>query len=224
MSGNLRVAHLAERDLVWPFRGEPFWRTRPVLEGNWGRQEKVDPTPCYHHDLGLVTELLEQAAAAFPVGWPVTVHVSRWEDEGRTNGWASIDWAYRGKDEAREAEGIITLQGKRIPLHPAMTRYLVAHEYGHIVDSWLCHQRDLEANGLDEEYAKLRRLPRSWRQHRADYGPGTWHRNVGEFIANDFRVLVAGQESEFWPHPGYPHPDDLPAVAEWWADARNLAA
>jgi len=48
-----------------------------------------------------------------------------------------------------------------------------------------------------------------------DYGGGKWHTNVGEVIANDFRICVVGVETEFWPHP-VPHPLETPAVQEFW--------
>jgi hypothetical protein len=51
------------------------------------------------------------------------------------------------------------------------------------------------------EYAQLRGCDPA-----TPYGGGTWHKSPGELLANDFRILVAGVEPEFWPHPGSPTP------------------
>ena len=218
MSVSVRVVKAT--DLAWAFDSKPpGWTTKPALKGNWGHRSEVDATPAYPHDLDLVKAEAERVDAAFPIGVPVTVHISLWEDLGRTNGWAYQDWAYRGDDE-RTFEVAIALGAKRIPIHPAMTRYLVAHEYGHAVDYWLCHVREVQPNGLDEEYRKLRGLPKS----SGRYGPGRWHANVGELIANDFRILVAKREPEFWPHPGIARPEALPAVRAWWRKALKEAS
>jgi hypothetical protein len=56
---------------------------------------------------------------------------------------------------------------------------------------------------------------------------GTWHDSACEILACDFRILVTGMEAEFWPHPGIPRPEMVPALRDWWdaalarlADAR----
>lgn len=218
LDGPLRVVELDAGDLIWPFSDQgPHWCAETVIEA-YRRVERVDPFPCYTHDVGLVRETLRAAARAFPVGVPVTVHVTPWESLSRTNGWASYQHSY---EDGRPWEGTVALSGKRTPPHPAVTRYLVAHEYGHIVDYWLCSQR-LDARGnwgtLDDEYATLRGL------ERVTYGGATWHREVGELIANDFRVLVAQVEVDFWPHPGIAHPEDVPNVRAFWGEALASAA
>jgi len=95
-----------------------------------------------------------------------------------------------------------------------MTRYLVAHEYGHCVDYWMNFKRgskDEVVTDFDREYAALRGV-----EANSDYGALKWHRNIGELIANDFRICVCNVEPEFWPHPGFAHPHDLPHVNEFW--------
>lgn len=219
---SIRVVSLKSGDLTWSFDDKPpSWRTKSVV-GGWGHAANVDPTPCYSHDRALVLAEAQHVDDVFRVGVPVTIHISRWEEIGRTNGWASQEWNYyAGKNgDEKKWEGAIALAGKRIPLHPAMTRYLVSHEYGHVVDYWLCHVRGLQPNGLDEEYRELRRLPKS----SGRYGPGRWHSNVGELIANDFRILVAGRELEFWPHPGIARPEDERGVRAFWRRALKDAA
>lgn len=219
---SVRVVTLKPDDLAWSFDDRPpMWRTKSQV-GGWGHASSIDPTPCYAHDRKLVVAEADAVHTAFPVGVPVTFHISLWEEVGRTNGWASQEWNYYGGKNRDQKiwEGAIGLSGKRIPLHPAMTRYLVAHEYGHIADYWLCHVRGLDPNGLDEEYRRVRQLPKS----SGRYGPGRWHANVGELIANDFRILVAKRELEFWPHPGIARPEEVRAVQSFWTSALKDAA
>jgi hypothetical protein len=213
----INVVSLTQDDLMWDWDTGPYWKTRPALHDGWGTREKVDPTPAYGHDAAAVAREAEYVHTRFPIGVPTTIHVAQWESLSRTNGWCSQDW---GKDAEgnRVWEASIALGGKRIPPLPAMTRYLVSHEYGHAVDNWLCEQREVPVNGLDEEYAKLRDLaPTRY------YGPGAWHLNVGEVIANDFRIIVARREVEFWPHPTT-HPLEDKAVKAWWRKALKEAA
>ena len=47
------------------------------------------------------------------------------------------------------------------------------------------------------------------------YGGG-WHATVSELFANDFRILVAKSEVEFWPHPGFLRPEELVKVVDFW--------
>jgi hypothetical protein len=105
------------------------------------------------------------------------------------------------------------LFGKRTPIHPATTRALVAHEYGHAVDRAIASKRfsgSQPTTKLREEYAAIRKLPK-----RDYYGPGTWHEMPAELVANDFRWLVMGIEREFWPH-NVPTPDQVPEIVDWW--------
>jgi hypothetical protein len=204
--------------LCWGFDGE--LPTQRVQAARYERSERVDPAPAYAHDVKLVAEVLAQCEAAFPVQHSPSIFVLTHETIGRTNGHTSHDYDY---DEAKkDAAGRypylphIVLSGKRIPIHPAMTRYLVAHEYGHVVDTTLALRR-FEGSGAeakqDEEYAKLRGIvPPPY------YGPGTWHRQAGEVFANDFRILVCGVEREYWPHPGIDRPEHSPAAVKWWAE------
>ena len=180
---------------------------------------RYDPFPAYPHDLAVVETTARLVAAVCPPRWDVHILVANREEIGRTNGWSDVEIA-REYDEATgewrpgDPSGLISLCGKRIPPHPAMTRYLVAHEYGHHVEWMLENARGhrLQAGDLIADYAKVRGLT------GLHYGSGgRWHTSVTEVFACDFRILTCGIEVEFWPHPGVPRPEDSPpAVNDWW--------
>jgi hypothetical protein len=89
-----------------------------------------------------------------------------------------------------------------------MTRYILAHEYGHHVQFYM----DFMKGDVLPEYQAMR-------GGSIKYAARQWHQNVGELFANDFRILVAGIEMDFWPHPGFDHPHKNKDVQRWWADA-----
>ena len=210
---SLQVIPINDSDLSWGFTD-----TMPsfsVKSGRYGRREKVDPFPCYAHDLTLVQSEAERTASLFPVPFAVQVYVSSFEMEGRTNAHAytEFDYDYDGKKVNGEypvssAVGVIVISGKRIPIMPAMTRYLVSHEYGHLVEEALKKAKRLDI----EEYAKMRGCEPRGAEH---YGGRTWHKAFGEIFANDFRIIVCNREPEFWPHP-VPHPNSDKTLIEWW--------
>jgi hypothetical protein len=210
---SLQVIPINDSDLSWGFTD-----TMPsfsVKSGRYGRREKVDPFPCYPHDLTLVQSEAERTASLFPVPFPVHVYVSAFEMEGRTNAHAYTEYDYDydadkvdGEYAVRSGSGTIVISGKRIPIMPSMTRYLVSHEYGHLVEEALKKAKRLEI----EEYAKMRGCePRG----AAFYGGRTWHKSFGEIFANDFRIIVCDREPEFWPHPVV-HPLKARKVINWW--------
>ena len=218
-----------ERDARWGF-GAAF----PVFsipDGDWKHGESVDPYPCYAHDAALVHHEAEVTAAVFPL--PADVHICIFDREGpsRTNGFTRIGTFYNHGGSVKKWEATIVLYGKRIPPHPALTRYLVSHEYGHAVAEHLrrvvgtpCEcgnpdcSRNYDESKLYREYEKLRAF-----KSPEFYGGGTWHASVSELFANDFRIIVAGSETEFWPHPGFPRPEELPAVREFWESQTKAA-
>jgi hypothetical protein len=210
---SLQVIPINDADLAWGFTD-----TMPsfgLKGGRFGRREKVDPFPCYPHDIALVTSEAERTASLFPVPFPVSVYVSAFEMEGRTNAHAFTEYDYDydaktadGEYPVKSGYGTIVISGKRIPIMPSMTRYLVSHEYGHLVEEALKKAKRLDVN----EYAQMRGCePRN----AEFYGGRTWHKAFGEIFANDFRIIVCNREPEFWPHP-VAHPNSDKALIEWW--------
>lgn len=221
-----RVAVLGSDDLRFGYDNKPpYWKARPVLDTNYPRGDEVDPWgPAYTHDERLVARLLAECAKAAPlIDAAVTVYIAPWEGLARTNGWSCYDHPSRRDGDhiswwrgpgLNPWEGMIALSGKRIEIHPAVTRYLVAHEYGHLVDVALAQMRwPGEGNAfgkLHDEYRRLRRLDRV-----SHYGAGTHHLDVGEVLANDFRTIAVGRERDFWAHPVTPG-WKLKRVVAWW--------
>lgn len=176
-----------------------FGNTTPRCWAGKILSDSIDPFPCYAHPMELVKEAASATEEALKLPVDIELYIYHYEFLHRTNGYACTT----GDDH------IIVLSGKRIPLHPAMTRYLVSHEYGHHVQ----HQLDRMGHATLKEYKLLRGGSTD------KYGGRTWHKATMELFANDFRILVAGQEMEFWPHPGFDHPHDRTDVQRWWIDA-----
>lgn len=228
MAGTERVKRLTE--LTWNFHdsGGAHPTVYPQTDkGRYGARISVDPFPAYPHDVELVAKTLDAVTAAFPLPEPFApvIFVLEHEVLSRTNGQAGYDMDYDweppeddSKDEANQRpwRGYVILSAKRIPPHPAMTRYLVAHEYGHVVEDWLARQRGFRVGSGDllKEYATLR-----GHEGNANASGGRWHSAIQEVFANDFRVLRANFEREFWPHPGVPQPYDIDAVVDFWRSA-----
>jgi hypothetical protein len=209
----IRIVELKTEDLGWPFNGDPQFSVGPPKHL---RTLKADPFPCYAHDAMLVRQMAAKVEELFPIGFLPTYYVLHHDVEGYTNGHCNRAYDYdRSRKEPYPWDPWIVLAGKRIPPHPAMTRYLVAHEYGHLVEWWIEHQRAIDESQFDREYMEMR--PGS----STDYGGRNWHRNVGELIANDFRICVTGVEPDFWPHSGFEHPLKLDVIRGFWARMRE---
>jgi hypothetical protein len=209
---------------TWGFdHGVPSWT--PTRHGY---RTTFDPCPGYAHDLDTVRRAAEHVEARVPLLWPVNLYVADREPTARSNGHSNVhaDGHYEGDEWVKDPpSGLILLAGKRIPPHPAMTRYLVAHEAGHNVEWMLVSLRDgvkhLHDGGLMREYVGARGLsPESL--HHGECG--TWHNSATEIFACDFRILVCGVELEFWPHPGVPRPENVDGLGDWWRDAVNRLA
>lgn len=211
----VRVIEFKPADLCWDFEdnGAGLY-TKPRYKWCWRKRIKVDPTPGYPHERMLVRSFAEKVYFDFPLPHPPTFYISPFEEPSRTNGWTDRGFQY-DKGRVKRWEPYIFLSGKRIPPMPAMTRYLVAHEYGHVVAFHLSQEwgDPQDTRTFLEEYRKLRGLPK-----RPHYGPGNWHADIGEVFANDFRILVCKTEPEYWPHMSICRPELEPQVVEWWAE------
>lgn len=209
------------KDLHWTFDDKgPNIRINP-FEDQYGTWKYMDPTPCHPHSREVVLETLKRCHEVFPLKTPLFVYNIHFESVGRTNGETQDISDYKTLNEFGEYVhgSVIMLFAKRTPIHPAATRALVSHEYGHAVDRAISSKRFPGSSPwekLRQEYAELRGLPK-----RKFYGPGTWHDMPAELLANDFRWLVMGIEREFWPHT-VPTPDKVPAVVEWWEAAKKM--
>jgi len=187
--------------------------------GSYAREVLVDPAPAYPHDVQLVTTEFDRVRALAPLPFPMAVLLLSHEVVSRTNATYYNEYDYTSPPIETDGTtryppvGYIVLSAKRIPIHPAMTRYLVSHEYGHGVQYHLARLRGLDDQKLLAEYREQCRPEASH-----GYGCGHWHTNVGEYFANDFRILVAEREVEFWPHPGN-RPDENLSVIGYWARA-----
>lgn len=211
----------------------PFQAARPLLHVGGGRQPRavpLHPAPAYPHDAALVEKHLRHLEQCFPLPRPPIVYLPRHDGEGGV-GAVTFDGAPLEHEADARGQPLIILFAKPTPIHPALTRYLLAHEYGHAVADYLGRQH--QGNGepgrrlMEAEYIELRGLPHAPRV----YGPGTWHQDPEEIFANDFRILVAGQEVDFWPHE-VPHPTDEGSgmfagwggeLRAWWRRVANDA-
>ena len=202
-----RVISVKDEDVSWGFDDKGPCAHLRTPNSTWPTYAHLDPYPCYSHNRALVLQCAREAEKRFPLGWQVFYFLLPYESSGRTNGTSTSNSIDR-KEGHRD--GVIYLSGKRIPLHPAMTRYLLFHEYSHQVDDWVCHKQGLEHNGLDKEYAEMRGI-----KLNDGYGARKWHTNIGEIIANDARICLFNAESEFWPHE-CKHPNECPEVQMFW--------
>lgn len=201
----------------WSFNdSKPRWR-----HGMHGSVATFDPFPAYSHDVGEVRKAVDHVLNRWKPSWHVDLYSADREAEGRSNGFSNVHGSghYESGEWVKdEPTGLIMLSGKRIPPHPAVTRYLVAHEYGHNVEWMLNAQRGANYandNTLINAYAEMRGLDSPVH----DGEGGTWHDSAAEVFACDFRIVICQVEAEFWPHHGIPRPEEVPAVWHWWNQA-----
>lgn len=244
LPGKTQVAVKGQQDINWSYDDMESGTISPAKFFGDGVSypHKVYPVPCYGHDLSQVEELLAVCNDKAPLCNPVSVTVMRVIDKAQTNGWAQQVWDYschtpedcqcdithEGKGLGkRNWDGVICLSGRSTEIHPAIARYVVPHEYGHIVEDALgiIRYRATEQKGdhghlLLEEWKKVRRFPEFDLKGKS-YGPETHHLMPGEVFANDFR-FVLGFETEWWPHAEVVPPLGARGTVKavrWWNDA-----
>jgi hypothetical protein len=218
MSNMIEVIELSADNLDWQFdSANPRMELPGVQYGGF----YVDFFPAYGHDAAVVRREAEKLAHLFKPRTSLKIYLSPFDSINRTNGVSNRGWTAQpplDENGNYRVQHWIALHGKRIPPHPAMTRYLVAHEYGHHVEWWLqnemfplSEERRNNDGLLIARYAEMRGL------ENLPSSGGRWHRSPTEVFACDFRWM-AGVEREFWPHPGVKMPDAHPAVIKWWRD------
>lgn len=209
-------------DADWSFRtNAPTWQ-----HGRHGSVGTFDPFPAYPHDRAVVDQTAAQISKECQPLWNVELFIADREETGRSNGYSSVHEGggyVDGEWVKGDPTGLIMLSGKRIPPHPAVTRYLVAHEYGHNVE-WMLNRargaQNIQSDDVINEYGQVRGLSAEHMHHGSG---GRWHDSVHEIFACDFRIVVCGIEGDYWPHPGVPRPHGT-ALTTWWVDQIALLA
>ena len=151
----MKVISVNPDQLVWPIAtlgGGPTPQHR-VGSGSYKTSVSVQPRPCYRADEALVEQLVAECVARFPLTGAAAaeLYLLPHDFQDGFNGitlentvWRrpdGSDWEetfpHRNGGEPMKRNGgmahCIILAGKAVPHHPAMLRYLVAHEYGHAV-------------------------------------------------------------------------------------------
>jgi hypothetical protein len=199
---------------TWPFRDSSLTWHPPRRHAY---VPVFDPFPCYPHRRDVAEAVAANAASICPPLWDIDIYLADREETSRTFGYSDL----AEEPEAPRSPGLILLDGKRVSQHPAFTRHLIAHEYGHHL-AWManslrpgCEQIKHTA-AMEREYAALRGLPETSLHYG---GGGTWHASAFEIMACDARILVLGAEPEHWPHPGIERPEGMAGIRRWWDEA-----
>lgn len=211
----IKVYYLDESNINWSFNsGQPYMK---LCRGS----ESIDPFPCYSYDMALVEEISKKCGEVFPVNVDVNYYVLGYDSPSYVNAHADAHIDYwlnpDEKDENKKPwHGDITVFGKRTPIHPAHQAYVISHEYGHIVESFLRRKIGQTEDDFMDEYRKIHSMPME-----ESYGGRNWHISPQEIFANDFRILVANIETQFWPHPTVQRPNEIESLYNWWAKQKE---
>lgn len=195
----------------WDWEKEAYYS----LGEGYGVRAAIDPFPSYQHSLITTSRMLDRLQAIIAI--PVTIYLLPFELKSRVNGFTDIQYLNWSQDNGyTDAKHIIALSGKRTPIPTGMTEYLMAHEYGHAIEHFISYK--LKNDELRVDYAKMRGL-----DINRDYGTGgNWTDASGEVFADDFRVIYAGVEPDFWPHTvEAPTVDNIHDIHNWWIEKIN---
>lgn len=211
-----RVILLTDSDLEYPFDGKVYYKSKPRHPNAYGYSINIDSFPAYSHSIDIVLETVDKVENIFPIKVPPNYYLLSHESENRTNGFTSRHHIYNDNKDY-EFEPYIVLSGKRIPPMPEMSRYLVSHEYGHVL-KWVIEKGmgfEADSEDLYRYYCELRNI-----KYSNKYGGRAWHNSCGEILANDFRIVLCGITPDFWPHD-CEYPMSLPKVIKFWEKARE---
>jgi len=248
LPGEHQVVYVGPDQLEWSYEaiGEATVQPYRFFGNKRAYSTKVYPTPAYSHDINQVKSILKECRDIAPLCAPVTVNVLGVIDKRLVNGWAQQQWEHykchtpddcqcdviiekedgtKVKRGTRNWDGVIALSGRTTEIHPAITRYVTPHEYGHIVEEALGLIRYGDQTGVSnfggrllEDWAKVRGV--EYPSTKA-YGPTTHHLMPSEIFANDFRFMC-NFETDWWPHE-----EIVPALGKrgtakavrWWDEA-----
>jgi len=241
LPGERQVVSLGFEDIRWGYGDDPVIEPHKFFGNKRGYSTKIEPAPVYGHDIGRVEFLLDECHRLAPLCAPVSVNVMHVVDRRGSNGWAQQVFDYdchtpercqckTSTGKTRNWDGVIALSGRTTEIHPAIARYVVPHEYGHIAEDALAlirygHEDTSQPDALlIKEWAKVRRLPEEC--FRLSYGMTTHHLMPKEVFANDFRHAL-GFETEWWPHDEVVPPlgaRGTKRAQTWWDDALGQLA
>ncbi len=213
---NERIILFEDSDVCWDFEGSDPCLMTLIGKKSYASRININPFPCYHHNFDLVYELVNKVEKIFPIGAKPTYYLLPFDTKGQTNGYADANHYYDENlknGEQNPIDPYIILAGKRICLHPEMTKYLCSHEYCHHIDYWInfCRGEKHESvTRLDKEVAKLHQI-----EPNSAYGARKWHTNIGEILVNSIRISVFNIAPDFWPHPCI-HPNDSLEIKNFW--------
>lgn len=208
------IHFLKHSDIKWTFDDScrPFITldTKP-----YKHTELVDPFPCYSHDEELVRSEIARIEGLVKLKFKPDYFIMPFEGLARTNGHASSNSDFVEAGEEPRLNPYIVLAGKRIPIHPAMTRYLVSHEFSHCVIYNLEAIIKSKDKSFFHDYAKMRNI-----EFNQQYGAQRWHTNTEEIACNDCRIVLCEAEPGFWPHP-FKHPLKDQNVIDFWRKMKD---
>lgn len=218
-----KIIQLKPSDLTWKSHAEhPFFDVKNVLTSYY-HTIYVDPFPCASHNVDFIKKKVTMVESIFPIAAPIKYVLLPNELKERVNAMAYQEYVDDKYKKKYKFEGTIALSGKRTIIHPAMSNYLIAHEYGHMVDYWINQSMNQEeksenASLFRKRYAAFRGI--DFNQKLTGYG---WKNNIAEVIADDFRIVMAKTDVDFFPHQ-CGNPAKNKKVTQYWQKLKQKYA